>query len=84
MFFFSRRFDMFLTPQKILSTHFLTSHVPYDKCSGPKPINCRFHCHTIIKTINKLSQESKRKKEDEYSNSVAKIQVCAIFRVGDI
>ena len=39
MFFFSRRFDMFLTPQKVLSTQFLTSQVPYDKCSGPKPIN---------------------------------------------
>ena len=41
MFFFSPRFDMFLTPQKILSTRFLTSHVPYDKCSGPKPINTK-------------------------------------------
>ena len=41
MFFFSRRFQMFLTPQKILSTQFLTSHVPYDKCSGPKPINTK-------------------------------------------
>ena len=38
MFFFSRRFDMFLTPQKVLSTQFLTSHAPYDKCSGLKPI----------------------------------------------
>ena len=41
MFFFSRRFDMFLKPQKILSTQFLTSHVPYDKCLGPKPINTK-------------------------------------------
>ena len=38
MFFFSRRFDMFLTPQKILSTQILTSHVSYEKCSGPKVI----------------------------------------------
>ena len=41
MFFFSRRFDMFLTPQNVLNTQFLTSHVPYDKCSGPKPINTK-------------------------------------------
>ena len=41
MFFFSRRFDMFLTPQKTLSTHFLTLHVPYDKRSGPKLINTK-------------------------------------------
>ena len=26
----------------------------------------------------------KEEKEDEYSNSVAKIQVCAMFRAGDI
>ena len=41
MFFFSRRFDMFLTPEKTLSTQFLTSNVPYEKCSGPKPINTK-------------------------------------------
>ena len=41
-----------------------------------------FHCHTIIKTIQqiKLSQI----KHDEYSNSLAKVQVCAMFRAGDI
>ena len=40
-FFFSRRFHMFLTPQKILSTQFLALHVPYDKCLEPKPINAK-------------------------------------------
>ena len=37
-----------------------------------------FHCHTII------DQRIKEIKEDKYTNSLAKIQVCEIFRVGDI
>ena len=43
-----------------------------------------FHCHTIIKTIQQIKLRIKEVKEDEYSNSLAKIQVCAIFRAGDI
>ena len=37
------------------------------------------------KPFNKLIKSRiKEEKEDEYSNSVAKIQVCAMFRAGDI
>ena len=43
-----------------------------------------FHCHTIIKTIQQIKSRIKEVKEDEYSNSLAKIQVCAMFRAGDI
>ena len=43
-----------------------------------------FQCHTIIKTIQQIKSRIKEVKEDEHSNSVAKIQVCAIFRAGDI
>ena len=43
-----------------------------------------FHCHTIIKAIQKIKSRIKEVKEDEHSNSLAKIQVCAIFRAGDI
>ena len=43
-----------------------------------------FHCHTIIKTIQQIKSRIKEVKEDEHSNSLAKIQVCAIFRAGDI
>ena len=43
-----------------------------------------FHCHTTIKTIQQIKSIIKEEKEDEYSNSVAKIQVCAMFRAGDI
>ena len=43
-----------------------------------------FHCHTIIKTIQPIKSRIKDVKEDEHSNSLAKIQVCAIFRTGDI
>ena len=43
-----------------------------------------FHCHTIIKTIQYVKSRIKETKEDEYSNSLAKVQVCAMFRVGDI
>ena len=43
-----------------------------------------FHCHTIIKTIQLIKSRIKEVKEDEHSNSLAKIQVCAIFRAGDI
>ena len=41
-----------------------------------------FHCHTIIKTIKQKSR-MKEIKEDQYSNSLTKIQVCVMFRVGD-
>ena len=40
MLFFGRRFDMFHTPKKILST-LHTSHIGYDKCLGLKPINTK-------------------------------------------
>ena len=43
-----------------------------------------FHCHTIIKTIQQIKSRIKEVKEDEHSNSLAKIQVCLIFRAGDI
>ena len=43
-----------------------------------------FHCHTIIKTIQQIKSRIKEVKEDEYSNSLAKIQVSAMFRAGDI
>ena len=42
-----------------------------------------FHCHTIMKTIQQIKSRIKEIKEDEYSNSLAKIQVCAMFRAGD-
>ena len=58
MFFFGRRFDMFLTPQKILSTQFLTSHVPYDKCSGPKPINIKKHAYWFNRCGSHNNQET--------------------------
>ena len=43
-----------------------------------------FDGHTIIKTIQQMKSRIKEVKEDEYSNSLAKIQVCAMFRAGDI
>ena len=43
-----------------------------------------FHCHTIIKTIQQIKSRIKEIQEDEYSNSLAKIQVCAMFRAEDI
>ena len=43
-----------------------------------------FHCHNIIKTIQQIKSRIKEVKEDEHSNSLAKIQACAIFRAGDI
>ena len=42
-----------------------------------------FHCHTIIK-IKQITSRIKEVKEDENSNSLANIQVCAMFRAGDI
>ena len=39
-----------------------------------------FHCHTIIKTIQQIKSRIKEINEDEYSNSLAKVQVCAMFR----
>ena len=43
-----------------------------------------FQCHTIIKTIEQIKSRIKEVKENEYSNSLAKIQVCAKFRAGDV
>ena len=43
-----------------------------------------FHCHTIIKTIQQIKSRIKEITKDEYSNSLAKVQVCAMFRAGDI
>ena len=48
------------------------------------PFFADFHCHTTIKTIQQIKSRIKEEKEDEYSDSVAKIQVCAMFRAGDI
>ena len=42
------------------------------------------HNNTIIKTVQQIKSRIKEVKEDEYSNSVAKIQVCAMFCAGDI
>ena len=41
-----------------------------------------FHCHTIIKAIKQKSR-MKEIKEDQYSNSLTKIEVCEMLRVGD-
>ena len=43
-----------------------------------------FHCHNVIKTIQQIKSRIKEVKEDEHSNSLVKIQVCASFRAGDI
>ena len=43
-----------------------------------------FHCHTTIKTIRQIKSRIKEEKENAYSNSLANIQVCAKFCVGDI
>ena len=43
-----------------------------------------FHCHTIIKAIQLIKSRIKETKRDEYSNSLAKIQVSEMFRAGDI
>jgi len=43
-----------------------------------------FHCCTIIKTIQQIKSRIKEVKEDEYWNGLAKIQVCAKFRAGDV
>ena len=43
-----------------------------------------FDRHTIIKTIQQIKSRIQEVREDEYSNSLAKIQVCAMFRAGDI
>ena len=46
---------------------------------GIRPI-AGFHCHTIIKTIQQIKSRFKEIKEDEYTNSLARIRVCAMFR----
>ena len=43
-----------------------------------------FHCYTIIKTIQQIKSRITEIKEDEYSNSLTMVQVCAMFRAGDI
>ena len=43
-----------------------------------------FHCNDIIKTIQPIKSRVKEVKADEYSNSLAKIQVCVMFHAGDI
>ena len=55
-----------------------------DDINGQRQRYCRFHRHTIIKTIQQIKSRIKEVKEDEYSDSLAKIQVCAMFRAGDI
>ena len=46
--------------------------------------NGGFHCDDIIKTIQPIKSRVKEVKEDEYSNSLAKIQLCVMFHEGDI
>ena len=56
-----------------------------DKRKGQANVSIAgFHCHSIIKTIQHIKSRIKEVKEDEHSNSLAKIRVCAIFRAGDI
>ena len=56
-----------------------------DKRKGQANVSIAgFHCHTIIKTIQHIKSRIREVKEDEHSNSLAKIQVCAIFREGVI
>ena len=43
-----------------------------------------FHCHPIIKTIQQIKPRLKEINDDEYSDSLTKIQLCAMFRAGDI
>ena len=43
-----------------------------------------FHCHTIIKTIKQIKSRIKEIKKYEYSNRLTKVQVCAMYRAGDI
>ena len=42
------------------------------------------HCFTIIKSIQKIKSRIKEVKEDEYRRDLLQIQVCAMFRAGDI
>jgi len=54
-------------------------------CKFWKKLNiCGFHRHDIIKTIQPIKSRVNEVKEDGYSNSLAKIQVCVMFHVGDI
>ena len=36
-----------------------------------------FHCQTVIETIQQLKSRIKEIKEDEYSNSLANLHICA-------
>ena len=65
----------------IFENDLLTS---FNKLPVVEPNIAGFHCHTIIKTIQQIKARIKEVKEDEHSNSLAKIQVCAIFPAGDI
>ena len=44
----------------------------------------RFGCLKIIKTIQQIKSRIKEIKEDEHSNSLTKVQVCAMFCAGVI
>ena len=48
-------------------------------------VNCRFSLsrHLQNHSTNKVKNQ-RDKKKDEYSNSLAKVQVCAMFRAGDV
>jgi len=65
-----------------------TAFLPHGKCEHHTIVYhhsiAGFHCHTIIKTIQQLKSRIKEVKEDEYSNSLTKIQVCAMFCAGGI
>ena len=65
-----------------------TAFLPHEKCEHHTIVYhhsiAGLHCHTIIKTIQQLKSRIKVVKEDEYSNSLTKIQVCAMFRAGGI
>ena len=71
------------TPFAILGAASLLINLPLKPTMGAYSI-AGFHCHTIIKTIHQVKSRIKEIKEDEYSNSLAKIQVCEMFRAGDI
>ena len=55
----------------------------FSTCMVAEPI-AGFHCHTIIKTIKQIKSRIKEIKKDEYSNRLTKVQVCAMYRAGDI
>ena len=83
-------YEKFVIHYQLLNSNYVVSGLTIQKFSICKRLKCKFsiiegfHCHTIIKTIQQIKSRIKEVKEDEHSNSLAKIQVRAIFRAGDI